>query len=71
MKITAEDLLAFGICDQIIPESEGGAQNDIKETAANIAAYLHGAAERLAAQDPQTLPESRYAKFRRIGRFTE
>lgn len=71
MKITAEDLLAFGICDQIIPESEGGAQNDVKETAANIAAYLQGAAERLADRAPQTLPESRYAKFRRIGRFTE
>ncbi|MDR0554202.1 MAG: acetyl-CoA carboxylase carboxyl transferase subunit alpha [Treponema sp.] len=71
LKITAEDLLAFGVCEHIIPESEGGAQTNVKETAANIAAYLHDALGRFAGRDPASLQETRYAKFRKIGVFLE
>jgi acetyl-CoA carboxylase carboxyl transferase subunit alpha len=71
LKISAEDLLGFGICDKIIAEPEGGAHNDIPRTAARIAAYLGEAVERLSSADPHTLPEGRYAKFRKIGSFTE
>jgi acetyl-CoA carboxylase carboxyl transferase subunit alpha len=71
MKISAADLLGFGICDRIIPEPEGGAHNDIPLTAANISAYIAEAAERLSALDRETLPDRRYAKFRRMGIFSE
>jgi acetyl-CoA carboxylase carboxyl transferase subunit alpha len=71
LKITAADLLAFGVCERIIPESEGGAQVNVGETAANIAAYLQDAVERFAAVDPDRLLEARYAKFRKIGVFAE
>jgi acetyl-CoA carboxylase carboxyl transferase subunit alpha len=71
MKITAEDLFSFGICDRIIPEPEGGAHNDIPRMASAIAAYLGEAVERLSAADRETLPDRRYAKFRRIGVFTD
>jgi acetyl-CoA carboxylase carboxyl transferase subunit alpha len=71
MKISAEDLLKFGICDTIIGEPEGGAHNDIPWTAAAIAAYISAAVERLSALDRLTLPDRRYAKFRKIGVFTE
>ena len=71
MKITAGDLRAFGICDAVIAEPEGGAAKDIALTAANIAAWLRAALGRLAAEAPETLPEKRYAKFRKTGVFTE
>jgi acetyl-CoA carboxylase carboxyl transferase subunit alpha len=71
MKITAEDLRSFGICDAVIAEPEGGAAKDIALTATHIAAWLRAALARLAAEDPETLPEKRYAKFRNTGVFTE
>jgi acetyl-CoA carboxylase alpha subunit len=39
--------------------------------AANISAYITEAVERLAPGDSETLPDRRYAKFRRIGVFAE
>jgi acetyl-CoA carboxylase carboxyl transferase subunit alpha len=71
LKISAEDLLGFGICDKIIAEPEGGAHNDIPRTAANISAYLGEAVQRLSGIERHTLPDRRYAKFRKIGSFTE
>jgi acetyl-CoA carboxylase carboxyl transferase subunit alpha len=68
MKIRAEDLLNFGICDYIIPEPPDG---NIPLMAANIFAYLSEALNRLAGEDVKTLPEKRYDKFRRIGVFRE
>jgi acetyl-CoA carboxylase carboxyl transferase subunit alpha len=69
MKITSEDLRSFGICDAVIAEPEGGAAKNIELTAANIAAWLRGALGRLAKEAPETLPEKRYAKFRKTGVF--
>ncbi|MBR4305427.1 MAG: acetyl-CoA carboxylase carboxyltransferase subunit alpha, partial [Ruminiclostridium sp.] len=40
MKITAEDLNGFGVCDKIIAEPVGGAHNDATATAENISDYL-------------------------------
>jgi acetyl-CoA carboxylase carboxyl transferase subunit alpha len=69
MKITAEDLKTFGICDHIVSEPEGGAANDIALTAANISQWLTGTLARLSAQDREGLPEQRYQKFRKMGVF--
>jgi acetyl-CoA carboxylase carboxyl transferase subunit alpha len=71
MKITSEDLYAFGICDRIIAEPEGGAAKDIGLTAANIAAWLRTALNRLSEAEAESLPEQRYLKFRKIGVFSE
>ncbi|MDR1586036.1 MAG: acetyl-CoA carboxylase carboxyl transferase subunit alpha [Treponema sp.] len=71
MKISAEDLLAFGICDRIIAEPEGGAAQNIDFTAANIAAWLRDALSRLCPENREELPEKRYRKFRKIGVFSE
>jgi acetyl-CoA carboxylase carboxyl transferase subunit alpha len=71
MKICSEDLLEFGVCERIISEPEGGAHNDIPRTAKNIADYLKDAVARFSALDPEILLEKRYAKFRKIGFFTE
>jgi acetyl-CoA carboxylase carboxyl transferase subunit alpha len=69
MKITAEDLKTFGICDHIVAEPEGGAANDVALTAANITQWLTGALARLSSEACEGLPEKRYQKFRKMGVF--
>lgn len=69
MKITAEDLMSFGVADEIISEPSGGAHNDFQGTAENISEYIQSALRRLTAKTDEELLEQRYGKFRRIGDF--
>jgi acetyl-CoA carboxylase carboxyl transferase subunit alpha len=71
MKITAEDLKRFGVCDSIIAEPEGGAAKDIAFTAKNIASWLGDTVAKLSKENFEKLPEKRYQKFRKIGVFKE
>jgi len=71
MKITAEDLLRFGICDKIIQEPEGGAAKDVNAIAANIGSFLKDTVAKLIKEDFKGLPEKRYQKFRKMGVFSE
>jgi len=71
MKITAADLLRFGICEKIIAEPEGGAAKDVNTTAANISAFLTETIAKLKKEDINSLLAKRYQKFRKIGVFTE
>jgi acetyl-CoA carboxylase carboxyl transferase subunit alpha len=71
MKITAEDLKRFGVCDKIIAEPEGGAAKDVTLTAKNIALWLGETVNKLKNEDFNKLPERRYQKFRKIGVFSE
>ena len=67
LKLTAQDLMSFGLIDGIIPEAVGGAQRD---TGALFAAIDDAIARGLAELDALTsteLVEKRYAKYRRIG----
>jgi acetyl-CoA carboxylase carboxyl transferase subunit alpha len=70
IKITAEDLRSFGICDDIIAEPEGGASRDLNLTAANIACWVRDSLSRLLNEDFENLPEKRYRKFRKMGVYT-
>jgi acetyl-CoA carboxylase carboxyl transferase subunit alpha len=71
MKICAEDLYSFGICDRIIAEPEDGARSDVTLTAKNIADYLLETVKKYSALDTSVLLERRYQKFRVIGEFKE
>jgi len=71
MKITAEDLKSFGICDVIIEEPQDGAQQNIQFTAKNIAAFITAGMRRFSGMDINTLLEKRYQKFRTIGVYFE
>jgi acetyl-CoA carboxylase carboxyl transferase subunit alpha len=68
MKITAADLIKFGIVDGIVPEPAGGAHRDpaaaVEATGKAIAAAL----ESLAGLSREELREARAAKFLGIGR---
>lgn len=71
MKLTAQDLLDFGIIDRIIKEPIGGAHRDVDETAKSIKQSLVDELELLRNLDTETLLNNRYEKFRRIGKFLE
>jgi acetyl-CoA carboxylase carboxyl transferase subunit alpha len=72
LKMTAKDLLQFGVIDGIIPEPGGGAQIDPDQASDALRATLRGALAELSGQNPRKLIDDRYAKFRRMGElFTE
>jgi acetyl-CoA carboxylase carboxyl transferase subunit alpha len=70
MKLTAPDLLALDIADEVIPEVVGGAHVDPARQAALLGDVLERQMAELSSADVPTLLASRYARFRRIGRFT-
>jgi acetyl-CoA carboxylase carboxyl transferase subunit alpha len=69
MKITAQDLLAMGVIEEIVPEPRGGAHRDYDSTAASIKEALLRHLEELSNLNPDELVEDRYRKFRKIGEF--
>ena len=67
LKITAPDLLALQIIDEIVPEPIGGAHLDYDQAASIVdAAIARHLAELQALPDDARL-EARYQKFRAMG----
>ena len=71
MKITAEDMVELGVAEKIIEEPLGGAQNDHRQTAENIAEFLYKTLCKKMKIDIDVLLNERYTKFRKIGEFEE
>lgn len=67
LKLTAQDLLSYGVIDGIIPEALGGAQRDTDSLYAAIDEAIANALGELDALGAQELVENRYAKYRKIG----
>jgi acetyl-CoA carboxylase carboxyl transferase subunit alpha len=70
MKLTAPDLLALDIADEVIPEVVGGAHVDPARQAALLGDVLERQLAELLTAPAAKLVASRYQRFRRIGRFT-
>lgn len=68
MKITAADLLKFGIIDAIIPEPLGGAHRDPATAIAAVDKAISSALEQLSTLSREALREARSAKFLAMGR---
>jgi acetyl-CoA carboxylase carboxyl transferase subunit alpha len=71
MKIRAQDLLALGIIDKIIPEPPGGAHIDPEATFKLVDKHLGQALKKLESRSVKGLLEERYQKFRKMGVFVE
>jgi acetyl-CoA carboxylase carboxyl transferase subunit alpha len=71
LKITAPDLKALGIIDEIIPEPEGGAHLDHEASAALLGSVLDDTLRDLSRLTIAELLDRRYEKFRRMGQFFE
>lgn len=71
LKITAKDILNFGITDGIIKEPLGGSHNNWEETAQTIKTRLLEDLEYYQKQSQDFYATERYDKFRALGQFEE
>lgn len=69
MKITAKDLLAMEIIEEIVPEPQGGAHRNQAEQSESIKVAIARHLEELLKMSPEDLIEDRYHKFRKIGHY--
>jgi acetyl-CoA carboxylase carboxyl transferase subunit alpha len=68
MKITAQDMLRFGVIDRILPEPAGGAHRDPAAMIATTGDAIAQAMADLSALDPEAIRKQRRQKFLDIGR---
>jgi acetyl-CoA carboxylase carboxyl transferase subunit alpha len=71
MKITAPDLKALGVVDDVIPEPPGGAHTDPAATCRRVGDVIDAALRDLERMAPEDLIARRYQKFRGLGVFEE
>jgi acetyl-CoA carboxylase carboxyl transferase subunit alpha len=68
MKITAQDLLRFGIIDAIVPEPPGGAHRDPERVIAATGEAVSGALAALGNMSREQIKSARAEKFLAMGR---
>jgi len=71
MKMTAQDQLALGVVDEVVPEPSEGAHTDHAETARRLKEVIVRELDRLAAIPVDVLVEQRYRRYRSLGAYTE
>lgn len=71
MKITAEDLIEFGIVDRIVPEPLGGAHKDPILTANNLKHAIVETIDELSRKPVESLSPDRIDKFCKMGVWEE
>ncbi len=71
LKITSDDLLNLGIVDEIVPEPEGGANQDYDTAASKLGDCLEKHLKTLGKLTADELMQDRYDKFRKMGNFLE
>ena len=67
MKLTAPELLALGVIDDIIPEPEGGAHTAPAQAIREVDRALRRHLAALSKESGTALAAQRYQKFRRMG----
>ena len=70
LKVTAPDLLALKVIDEVVPEPAGGAHRDHAQMAQTLGGVLRKHLDSLKKLSPDQLVSDRYAKFRALGVFT-
>jgi acetyl-CoA carboxylase carboxyl transferase subunit alpha len=71
MRMTAPDLLALGVVDEIIPEPPGGAHTDPDAACRRVGDVIERALQELSRLSNRELIARRYEKFRGLGAFDE
>lgn len=71
LKITAQDLLKYGIIDGAIKEPIGGAHHNYEVMCDEMKSVIKSALEELSSMSPDELKTSRYDKFRKMGEVLE
>lgn len=70
LKITAPDLLNFGVVDRVVEEPPGGAHQDHEAAALMLAQAIDRELEQLAELNGEGLIDQRYQRFRKLGEFS-
>ncbi len=71
LSLTAQDLLAMGIIDEVIPEPLGGAHRAPDTVVAEVGLRIATALDSLAREDREGIVERRYLRLRAIGAHNE
>ena len=69
MRLTAAEQLALGVIDEVVPEPEGGAQENPEEMAKRLRSRITAHLDTLAGRDRRALVDARYARYRQMGEF--
>jgi acetyl-CoA carboxylase carboxyl transferase subunit alpha len=69
LKLTAPDLLAHGVVDEIVPEPVGGAHTSLDEAASLLDGPLHRSLKAVSTPDIEARLARRYEKFREMGKM--
>lgn len=69
MRLTAAEQLALGVIDEVVPEPDGGAQENPDETARRLRTRITAHLDTLAGRDRKALVDARYARYRQMGEF--
>ena len=71
LRLTAADLLELGVCDEIVPEPQGGAHADWDRAAAYLEDALDRVIKDLSKLSTKKLLAGRWAKYEAIGAWRE
>jgi acetyl-CoA carboxylase carboxyl transferase subunit alpha len=71
LRITAKDLLALKLVDEVVPEPVGGAHGDPQTTAETVKLYLLRHLHQIQALSVEDRLRLRYEKYRGMGHFQE
>ena len=71
LKLTAQELMALGLIQGLIPEPPGGAHTDYRKTAELIRPRLSSALKELSALSEEQLLRERFKTLRAHGQFVE
>lgn len=69
MRLTAAEQLALGVIDEVVPEPDGGAQEQPEEMARRLRPRIAAHLDTLAGRDRGSLVDARYARYRQMGEF--
>ena len=67
LKVTPDDMVELGICDNIIKEPNGGAHRDIESSSKNLKIALLDALSELESIEPESFIDLRIEKYDKLG----
>ncbi|MEA1996908.1 MAG: acetyl-CoA carboxylase carboxyltransferase subunit alpha [Gemmatimonadota bacterium] len=71
LKLDAENLLEFGVIDEIVPEPNGGAHSDLRSTAEELSKALARQLKQLERFSAEEIVNQRIDKYSGLGPYTE
>ena len=71
MKVTPEDLVEMGICDEIIKEPEGGAHREFEKTVNTLKASILLEIKKLGSIDPEDFLDQRISRYEKMGKISD